>query len=106
MRVSACLIVKNEENTLGCCLDSIRDHVDEIVVVDTGSRDRTREVARRYTSRLFEFAWRCDFAAARQFSFDRASGDWVFWVDADDVVHNAAGIRAAIAGAPGEVNCF
>lgn len=106
MHVSACLIVKNEENTLGRCLDSIRDHVDEIVVVDTGSRDGTRDVARRYTTRLFEFPWRYDFAAARQFSFDRATGDWVFWLDADDVVHNPAGIRPSIAEAPGDVNCF
>ena len=106
MRVSACLIVKNEETTLGRCLDSIRDYVDEIVVVDTGSRDRTRDVARCYTNRLFEFRWRNDFAAARQFSFDRATGDWVFWLDADDVVHNPGGIRAAISEAASSVNCF
>ncbi len=106
MRVSACLIVKNEENTLGRCLDSIHGHVDEIIVVDTGSRDGTRDLARRYTDKLFEFPWRHDFAAARQFSFDRASGDWVFWVDADDVVQNPAGIRPAVGSAPSDVNCF
>ena len=106
MKISACLIVKNEEKTLGRCLETIRDHVDEIVVVDTGSRDRTKEVARRYTPRILDFPWRHDFAAARQFSFDHATGDWVFWVDADDVVHNPGRIRLAVDAAPSEVNCF
>jgi glycosyltransferase involved in cell wall biosynthesis len=106
MKISACLIVKNEENTLGRCLDSVRDHVDEIVVVDTGSRDRTREVARRYAPRVLDFPWRHDFATARQFSFDHATGDWVFWLDADDVVHNPGRIRPAVDAAPADVNCF
>jgi glycosyltransferase involved in cell wall biosynthesis len=106
MKISACLIVKNEENTLGRCLDSIRDHVDEIIIVDTGSRDHTRDVARRYTSHILDFPWRNDFAAARQFSFDHATGDWMFWVDADDEVQNAAQIRAAADAAPSEINCF
>jgi glycosyltransferase involved in cell wall biosynthesis len=106
MKVSACLIVKNEEPILDRCLESIRDHVDEIVVVDTGSRDRTKEIARRYTPRTFDYPWRNDFAAARQFSFDRATGDWVFWVDADDVVHNASRIRHTVAAASKDVNCF
>jgi glycosyltransferase involved in cell wall biosynthesis len=106
MRVSACLIVKDEERTLGRCLESIREHVDEIVVVDTGSRDGTKEIAHRHTQRVFDYPWRRDFAAARQFSFDRATGDWLFWLDADDVVHNAARIRDAVAAAPPDVNCF
>lgn len=106
MKISACLIVKNEERTLDRCLDSIHGHVDEIVVVDTGSHDRTKDVARRYTPRILDYPWRHDFAAARQFSFDRATGDWAFWLDADDVVHNAAAIRAATAAAPPDVNCF
>ncbi len=106
MKISACLIVRNEEKTLGRCLDSIRNHVDEIVVVDTGSRDRTKEIARQYAARVHDFPWRQDFAAARQFSFDRATGEWAFWLDADDVVRNAAGIRPAAETAPGEVNCF
>lgn len=106
MNVSACLIVKNEENTLDRCLGSIREHVDEVVVVDTGSTDCTRQIALRHSARVFDYPWRQDFGAARQFSFDQASGDWLFWVDADDEVENAAAIRRSIADAPPEVNCF
>jgi glycosyltransferase involved in cell wall biosynthesis len=104
--VSACLIARDEERTLGRCLQSVREHVDEIVVVDTGSRDRTKEIAGQFGARIYHFPWRNDFAAARQVSFDRATGQWLFWVDADDVVWNAAAIRPAAAAAPAEVNCF
>lgn len=106
MTVSVALIVRDEERTLGRCLDSLAGAVDEIVVVDTGSRDATKEVARRYTDRLFDFEWRDDFSAARQFAFDRATSDWVAWVDADDVVSNAARIRPALDAAPPEVAGF
>jgi glycosyltransferase involved in cell wall biosynthesis len=97
--VSIALIVRNEEQTLRRCLGSIRRAVDEIVVVDTGSTDGTREVAAGFTDRIYEYAWHDDFAAARQFAFDRASGDWVGWLDADDVVLNAAAIRGLAAHA-------
>jgi glycosyltransferase involved in cell wall biosynthesis len=80
--------------------------VDEIVVVDTGSRDGTKDIARRYQARLFDYPWRNDFAAARQCSFDLARGDWVFWVDADDVVLEAASIRPELVQAPRGVICF
>jgi len=96
MKISAAIIVRNEERTLARCLSSIREHVDEIVVVDTGSTDLTPHIARQFTDRVFERPWRRDFAEARQYAFDRASGDWVFWVDADDVVVNADRIRASI----------
>src|SRR5262245_23632646 len=97
--ISAALIVRNEAHTLARCLDSVRDAVDEIVVVDTGSADGTRDVARRFTERVYEFRWRCDFAAARAFSFAQATCEWVFWVDADDVVLHADRIRPAVAAA-------
>jgi glycosyltransferase involved in cell wall biosynthesis len=106
MSISACLIVKDEQNTLGRCLESIRDHVDEIVIVDTGSRDQTKAIASGFSARILDYPWRHDFAAARQFSFDHAAGDWVFWVDADDIVHNAARIRSTVEKAPPDVNCF
>lgn len=84
--VSLCMIVKNEEETIGRCLDSVRDLVDEINIVDTGSTDRTKEIVSRYTDRIFDFEWIQDFAAARNYSFDQATQDYVFWLDADDVL--------------------
>jgi glycosyltransferase involved in cell wall biosynthesis len=106
MTVSVALIVKNEEHTLARCLDSFAGVVDEVVVVDTGSTDATKEVARRYTGRVFDFEWRDDFAAARQFAFDRASCEWVMWVDADDVVRGAERIGPLAASAPPGVHGF
>lgn len=99
MTVSIALIVKNEEQTLDRCLASLAGAVDEIVVVDTGSSDATVAVARRYTDRICDFPWRDDFAAARQFAFEQTHGDWVGWVDADDVVVGAEQIRSVAAAA-------
>jgi len=106
MKLSAALIVRNEEQTLERCLQSITNEVDEIVVVDTGSSDRTKEIARLYTDQLYDFEWRKDFAAARRFSFAQATGDWIFWVDADDVVLSTSRIRAGLSGAPHDVKGF
>lgn len=106
MGVSVTMIVKDEEQTLPRCLDSIAGAVDEIVIVDTGSTDATVEVARRYTEGIYSLPWPDDFAAARQFAFDRASGDWVCWLDADDVVRGADRIRGLVAEAPAEVGAF
>jgi tetratricopeptide (TPR) repeat protein len=83
-RVSLCLIVKNEEENLPACLDCAADLVDEIVVVDTGSTDRTKEVAAARGAHVFDFPWIDDFAAARNVTLRHASGEWVFWLDADD----------------------
>ena len=101
--VSVALIVRNEERVLGRCLESLRGAVDEIVIVDTGSEDDTKRVALKYTDKIYDFAWHDDFAAARQFSFDRATGDWVAWVDADDVVRHANRIKPLLTATPPEV---
>jgi glycosyltransferase involved in cell wall biosynthesis len=106
MTITVALIVKDEERTLGRCLESVAGAVDEIVVVDTGSTDATKEIARRYTDRLYDFEWRQDFAAARQYAFDRATSDWIAWVDADDVVRHAGSIRPLIDAAPADVDGF
>jgi glycosyltransferase involved in cell wall biosynthesis/SAM-dependent methyltransferase len=82
--VSLCMIVKNEEANLASCLETVADLVQEIVVVDTGSTDQTREIARRFGARVHEFPWVDDFAAARNESLKHASCRWVFWMDADD----------------------
>ena len=80
------MIVKNEEHTLGSCLESVADVFDEIVIVDTGSTDGTRDVATRLGARVVDFPWIDDFAAARNHAFGFATGDYTMWLDADDVV--------------------
>lgn len=83
--ISLCMIVKNEEDVIGRCLDSVKDLVDEINIVDTGSNDRTKEIVAEFTDRIFDFKWIDDFAAARNFAFTQASKEFVLWLDADDV---------------------
>jgi glycosyltransferase involved in cell wall biosynthesis len=80
------MIVKNEEDVLGRCLDSIRSGVDEIIIVDTGSTDRTKGIALAYTDKVYDFEWIRDFSAARNESFSKATMDYQMWLDADDVV--------------------
>lgn len=84
--VSLCMIVRNEEEVLGRCLECVKDAVDEIVIVDTGSLDRTKEIAEKYTDRIYDFPWQDDFAAARNFSFSKAGMEYCMWLDADDVM--------------------
>ncbi|MBR1628777.1 MAG: glycosyltransferase family 2 protein [Lachnospiraceae bacterium] len=83
---SLCMIVKNEERILARCLDSFAPLFDEIVVVDTGSNDRTKEIAATYTDRVFDFAWVDDFSAARNFAFSKCTGDYIYSCDADEVL--------------------
>ncbi|MDD3732271.1 MAG: tetratricopeptide repeat protein [candidate division Zixibacteria bacterium] len=82
--VSACLMVKDEEELLPGCLESIRDWVDEIIVVDTGSTDRTMEIARSYGARIFHQPWEGNFSKHRNYSIEQATGDWIFIIDADE----------------------
>ena len=84
--LSACLIVKNEEKHLDRCLSSLKEFVDEIVVVDTGSTDRTIEIAEQHGAVIGHFSWIDDFASARNESLRLAKGDWVLWIDADEEV--------------------
>ena len=84
--LSLCMIVRDEEAVLARCLDSVQGIADEIVLVDTGSRDRTKEVAARYTDRIYDFPWRNDFSAARNYALSLARMDYCFWLDADDVI--------------------
>ncbi len=88
-KVSLTMIVKNEENNLPRCLESVRDIFDEIVIVDTGSTDRTVEIARSFGAKVFDFAWVDSFSAARNEALSHATGDFAFWLDADDVVEPA-----------------
>ncbi len=84
--ISVCLIVKNEENMLPNCLQSVKDIAHEIIVVDTGSTDKTKEIARKHTDKIFDFTWNDDFASARNEYLNHAAGDWIFAIDADEVL--------------------
>lgn len=88
-RVSLTMIVKNEERQLPDCLDSVFGLFDEIIVVDTGSTDRTPEIAREYGANVIDFPWTDDFSAARNEALRHARGQWVFWMDADDRLDSA-----------------
>lgn len=83
--ISMCMIVKNEERLLARCLDSAAGIMDEIIIVDTGSTDKTKEIAARYTDKIYDFEWIQDFAAARNFAFSKASMAYIYSADADEV---------------------
>ena len=84
--ISLCMIVKNEEAVLARCLDTVADLVDEIVIVDTGSTDRTKEIAAHYTDRIYDFEWVDDFSKARNFAFSKATMEYIYSADADEVL--------------------
>jgi Glycosyl transferase family 2/Tetratricopeptide repeat len=83
-RISAAMIVRDEEAVLADCLQSIRDEVDEIVITDTGSSDRTCDIASTFGARVLNRPWDDDFAAARNHSLNAATGDWILYIDADE----------------------
>jgi len=84
--LSCCMIVKNEEKFLEQCLNSITELVDEIIIVDTGSTDKTKEIAAQFTDKIFDFQWCDDFSAARNESLKHATGDWILVLDADETI--------------------
>lgn len=84
--LSLCMIVKNEEESLARCLESVKGIVDEIVIVDTGSSDKTKEIAAQYTDMIYDFTWINDFSAARNFSYEKATKEYIMWLDADDII--------------------
>lgn len=84
--VSLCMIVKNEERILARCLDSLKGLMDEIIIVDTGSTDGTKQIAAAYTDRIYDFAWTGDFSEARNFAFSKAGMEYIYSADADEVL--------------------
>lgn len=84
--VSLCMIVKNEERILKRCLDTAADLADEIVIVDTGSTDRTKEIAAAYTKNIYDFAWTGSFSDARNFAFSKCTMEYIYTADADEVI--------------------
>ncbi|MCO5297210.1 MAG: glycosyltransferase [Fimbriimonadaceae bacterium] len=102
--ISLCMIVKDEERVLGDCLKSARPFFSQIVVVDTGSTDRTMEIALEHGAQLHEFPWTESFSEARNESLRHATGKWIFWMDADDTLPWSSGealIDTALSAAPG-----
>ena len=97
-KVSLCMIVRDNAGTIRPCLESIRPWVDEMIVVDTGSTDQTPEICRELGAQVHHWAWRDDFSAARNESLRYARGEWIFWMDSDDTIPEAAGrkLRALV----------
>jgi GT2 family glycosyltransferase/tetratricopeptide (TPR) repeat protein/2-polyprenyl-3-methyl-5-hydroxy-6-metoxy-1,4-benzoquinol methylase len=89
--ISLCMIVRDEEAHIADCLKSIKPYVDEMIVVDTGSKDRTLEIARSLGAKVIETTWSDSFSAARNVSLEHATGDWIIWMDADDVIDEESG---------------
>lgn len=83
-RISLCLIVKDEAAYLARAIESSRAAADEIIVVDTGSRDDSPAIARRLGAKVFHFRWRGNFSAARNFALEQAAGEWILFLDADE----------------------
>ena len=84
--ISLCMIVRNEEQLIERCLNCVKDIADEIIVIDTGSSDRTKELASKYTTKIYDYDWIDDFSAARNFSFSKATMDYIYTADADEII--------------------
>jgi len=87
VEISLCMIVKNEEDTIYRCIDSVKDIVDEIIIVDTGSTDNTIQILKSLDIIPYQFKWINDFSSARNFSFSKATKDYILWLDADDILN-------------------
>lgn len=88
MKISACMIAKNEENNISRCLNSYKGIVDEMIVVDTGSTDRTKEKAKEIGAKVYDYKWHNDFAAAKNYALEKAKGNWIIFLDADEYFDN------------------
>jgi glycosyltransferase involved in cell wall biosynthesis len=97
-KLSLCMIVKNEEESLPVCLESVRRVVDEVIIVDTGSTDSTKDAAARFGTQVIDHKWQDDFSEARNLSLENASGDWILVLDADEELVKESGeeIRGVI----------
>ncbi len=85
--ISLCMITKNEEKYLGDCLNLVKDIVDEIIIVDTGSTDNTKKIAKNFGAKIFDFKWNDDFSEARNESLKHATKDWILVLDVDEIIN-------------------
>jgi len=95
IKISAVLIVQNEEALLPRCLESVKG-LDEIIIVDGGSIDRTKQIASEYTDKIFDFPWCDNFAKSRNEAKSHATGDWILSIDADEILHDISKVREAV----------
>jgi len=91
--LSVCMIAKNEEKFIGKCLESIKDIANEIIVVDTGSDDKTKEIASSYGAKIIDYKWEDDFSKARNVYVENAAKDWIFAIDADETLEGKDGVK-------------
>ena len=84
--ISLCMIIKNEEEVLHRVLSCAKKFADEIIIVDTGSTDNSISIAKKYTNKIYNFTWVNNFSKARNFSFSKATKDYIMWLDADDYI--------------------
>jgi len=98
LEISLCMIVKNEEKVLDKCLRYIHKYVDEIIIVDTGSTDATVEIAKKYTNKIYHFEWGDNFSAARNYSLQFSTKEWILVQDADEFIQNAYKLRGFLSG--------
>ena len=96
MKLSACYMVKNEEMNLPKSIGSLQAVVDELIVVDTGSTDRTKAIAAAYGAQVYDFSWQEDFSAPRNFALEHAGGDWIVFLDADEWFLHPEQVRKTI----------
>lgn len=80
------MIVKNEEYFLGTCLESVKDLIEEIIIVDTGSTDKTKEICNEYGAIIYDFLWSESFSEARNFGINKATKEWILYLDADEEI--------------------
>jgi glycosyltransferase involved in cell wall biosynthesis len=107
IKLSACMIVKNEEDQIRRCLESIKNVIDEIIIVDTGSIDKTVEISREYTDKIYFHEWENDFSKHRNQSISYATGDWILIIDADEELvtnREKSEIIETFSNIPGNIN--
>lgn len=105
--LSVCMIVKNEEESLARCLNNVKPVADELIVVDTGSEDRTKDIAAIFGAKVYDFKWTGDFSEARNFSLSKASCDWILVLDADEIISSRDHERLArIVGKKGQRHAY
>jgi glycosyltransferase involved in cell wall biosynthesis len=101
--ISLCMIVRNEEKILRRCLNHIHRYVDEIIIVDTGSTDKTLEIAWEFTDKVYFFKWCDDFSAARNFSLSKATKEWILILDADDFIDKPSKLKYLLCKERGDI---